>query len=447
MTCPEHEAPLQPNRAHDDAVTRETAVRAAAAEPITSPHDGAPPAVRRLLTGAVDELAEQLLELSHGLHADPEAAFTEHRAAAAVAALLDRHGIAAEVGGYGLDTALRATAGTGSGPTVAVLAEYDALPGIGHACGHNVICSAAVGAFLALARLLARDDAPIGTVLLLGTPAEEGGGGKETMARAGAFDGVDAAVMVHPFAHDIADHPFLGRRQLEVTYHGVAAHASAQPHMGRNALDAVVLGYQGVAMLRQHLPDGDRVHGIVTDGGQVPNVVPERAAARYYLRSQDPESLLDLTTRVQAIAVGAAAMTGCGYTLTWDPRPPYLPIRHNRTLAARWAVHQTERGRTVWPRGVVPESETGSTDLGNVSLRVPSIHPMLAIAEPGTALHTVGFAQAAGGPGGDRGVVDGAAGLALVVADLLYDAGLRDAVAAEFAAAGGPVDVPSFFDR
>nr|WP_232021694.1 MULTISPECIES: M20 family metallopeptidase [Pseudonocardia] len=438
---------MQPSRAHDDAVTRETAARAAAAEPISSPYAGAPDAARELLTGAVDALSAELLELSHGLHADPETAFTEHRSAAAVAALLQRHGISSEVGGYGLDTALRAEIGrSGTGPTIAVLAEYDALPGIGHACGHNVICSAAVGAFLALARLLAADDAPAGTVLLLGTPAEEGGGGKETMARAGAFDGVDAAVMVHPFAHDIADHPFLGRRQLEVTYHGVAAHASAQPHMGRNALDAVVLAYQGVAMLRQHLPDGDRVHGIITDGGQAPNVVPERAGARYYLRSQHPETLLDLATRVQAIAVGAAAMTGCGYTLTWDPNPPYLPIRHNRTLAARWAVHQTQRGRTVWPRGVVPESETGSTDLGNVSLRVPAIHPMLAIAEPGTALHTVGFAQAAGGPGGDRGVVDGAIGLALVVADLLHDAALRDAVAAEFADAGGPVDVPSFFD-
>ncbi|MEV1290862.1 M20 family metallopeptidase [Pseudonocardia sp. NPDC049635] len=447
MTCPEHGSPLQPSRAHDDAVARETAVRATAAEPITSPHDGAPAAARELLDTAVDELSGELLELSHGLHADPETAFTEHRSVAAVAALLGRHGVAAEVGGHGLETALRAEAGSGDRPTVAVLAEYDALPGIGHGCGHNVICAAAVGAFLALARLFARDDAPPGTVRLLGTPAEEGGGGKETMARAGAFDGVDAAVMVHPFAHDIADHPFLGRRQLEVTYHGVAAHASAQPHRGRNALDAVVLGYQGVAMLRQHLPDGDRVHGIVTDGGQVPNVVPERAAARYYLRSRDPETLLDLTTRVQAIAVGAATMTGCGYTLAWDPKPPYLPIRHNRTLAARWAVHQAQRGRTVWPRGVVPESETGSTDLGNVSLRVPAIHPMLAIAEPGTALHTLEFAEAAGGPGGDRGVVDGAGGLALVAADLLYDAGLREAVAAEFAEAGGPLDVPSFFDR
>ncbi|MFP5069944.1 M20 family metallopeptidase [Pseudonocardia nantongensis] len=446
MTCPDHHRPEPPSRAHDDAVARLTAARAAAADPVTSPHAGAPEPVRHALERAVDGLTAELLELSHDLHDDPETAFTEHGAVAAVRDLLARHGIGAEVGVHGLGTALRATVGTGDGPTVALLAEYDALPGIGHACGHNVICASAVGAFLALARWLGRDGSPGGTVLLLGTPAEEGGGGKETMARAGALDGVDAAVMLHPFAHDIADHPFLGRRQLEVTYHGVAAHASAQPHRGRNALDAVVLGYQGVAMLRQHLPDPDRVHGIITDGGQAPNVVPERAAARYYLRSQHPDSLRDMATRVQAIAVGAAAMTGCGYTLTWDPMPAYLPIRHNTTLAARWAVHQAVRGRTVYPRGVVPEAETGSTDLGNVSLRVPSIHPMLAIAEPGTALHTVEFAEAARGPGGDRGVTDGAAGLALTVADLLCDADLRAAVAAEFAADGGPVDVPSFFD-
>ena len=456
MTRPD-QLPEQPSRAHDDAVARETAARAAAAEPLTSPHAGAPAPVREQLTAAVEALSADLLGLSHRLHADPETAFTEHRSVAAVAELLARRGIPAEVGVHGLDTALRARIGSGvsgdggygdgdaAGPTIAVLAEYDALPGIGHACGHNVICASAVGAFLALARQL--HDSPVpGTVLLLGTPAEEGGGGKETMARDGALDGVDAAVMLHPFAHDIADHPFLGRRQLEVTYHGVAAHASAHPHRGRNALDAVVMGYQGVAMLRQHLPDGDRVHGVVVDGGQVPNVVPERAAARYYLRSQHPDTLQDLTERVRAIAVAAAAMTGCGYTLTWDPNPAYLPIRHNRTLAARWSQHQAARGRTVHPRGVVPESETGSTDLGNVSVRVPSIHPMIAIAEPGTALHTTAFAEAAAGPAADRAVLDGAAGLALVVADLLHDAGLRDAVAAEFAEAGGPVDVPSFFD-
>ncbi|MEQ3549202.1 M20 family metallopeptidase [Pseudonocardia nematodicida] len=442
QTDPDTASPVPPSDAHDDAVARRTADLAAAAEPITSPYDGAPEPVRTAVTGAVESLSGELLELSHSLHADPETAFTEHRAAAAVADLLERHGIACEIGVHGLDTALRASAGSGD-YTVAVLAEYDALPGIGHACGHNVICAAGVGAFLALARTLAAEDA---TVLLLGTPAEEGGGGKETMARDGAFDGVDAAVMLHPFAHDVADHPFLGRRQLDVVYHGIAAHASAQPHRGRNALDAVVLGYQGVAMMRQHLPDADRIHGIITDGGQAPNVVPERASARYYLRSQDPESLRDMTTRVEAIAVGAAAMTGCGYTLTWDPKPAYLPIRHNRALAARWAVHQAERGRTVYPRGVIPDSETGSTDLGNVSMRIPAIHPMIAIAEPGTALHTTGFAEAAGGPGGDRAVVDGAAGLASVVADLVHDAGLRDAVAAEFAEAGGPVDVPGYFD-
>ncbi|MET0190107.1 MAG: M20 family metallopeptidase [Pseudonocardia sediminis] len=442
----DHTRPERPSRAHLDAVARETAVRAAAAEPLTSPFDGAPESLRATVSDGLEAVSDEIVALSRALHADPETAYEEHRSVAAVADLLKRHGIEAQVGVHGLDTALRARIGSGDGPTVAVLAEYDALPGLGHACGHNVICSAAVGAFLALAHALSAPDAPGGTVVLLGTPAEEGGGGKELMARDGAFDGVDAAVMLHPFAHDIADHPFLGRRQVDVVYHGVAAHAAAQPFMGRNALDAVVLGYQGVAMLRQHLPDPDRIHGVITEGGDRPNVVPDRAAARYYLRSADADALRDMTTRVQAIAVGAAAMTGCGYELTWDPAPAYLPIRHNGTLAARWAVHQAGRGRTVYPRGVVPESETGSTDLGNVSFRIPAIHPMIAVAEPGTSLHTIEFGEASGGPGGDRAVVDGAAGLALTVADLLADGALREAVAAEFAEAGGPVDVPSFFE-
>ena len=441
----DHTRPARPRPAPHAAPPRAAAGPPAPARPLTSDFDGAPGRLRAALATGLDAAAGDVVALSHALHADPETAFDEHRSVAAVAGLLDRYGIRAEVGVHGLDTALRARAGNGHGPTVAVLAEYDALPGLGHACGHNVICAAAVGAFLALATVLDSADAPDGTVVLLGTPAEEGGGGKETMARDGAFDGVDAAVMLHPFAHDVADHPFLGRRQVEVTHHGVAAHAAAQPFMGRNALDAANLTYQGIAMLRQHLPDPDRIHGVITEGGDRPNVVPDRAAARYYLRSSDAEALRDMTTRVEAIVAGAAAMTGCGYELTWDPAPAYLPIRHNTTLAARWAVHQAGRGRTVYPRGVVPESETGSTDLGNVSMRVPAIHPMIAIAEPGTSLHTVEFGEAAGGPGGDAAVRDGAAGLALTVADLLSDASLREAVAAEFAAAGGPVDVPSFF--
>ncbi|GAA4735815.1 M20 family metallopeptidase [Modestobacter marinus] len=431
--------PRPADTAHLDQLRAATDRAAATAQPLASAHDGAPEELLARAEQAIEAASADLLGLSHDLHAHPEEGYEEHRSARAVADLLARCGIEAEVGVSGLETALRASTGSG-GPTVAVLAEYDALPGIGHGCGHNVICAAAVGAFLGLAAVLA-DGAVPGTALLLGTPAEEGGGGKELMARAGAFDGVDAVVMLHPFSYDAAVQPFLGRRQLRVTCTGIAAHASAQPFMGRNALDAVVAGYTGVAMLRQHIPDTDRVHGVITDGGQRPNVVPETAEALYYVRSATPETLADLSRRVEAVMAAAAAMTGCGYELHWDELPAYLPIRANLELAARWTRHQARRGRTALPPGVTPASLAGSTDLGNVSVRVPSIHPMIAIADPDTSMHTTGFATAAASPAGDRAVLDGAVGLALTALDALVDPAVLAAARAEFEAAGGVLEL------
>ncbi len=435
-------APIPPDDSFLRALVARTEQAVADAEPLASPHEGAPRDLRDGVAAAVEQLAEDLLALSHDLHAHPETSFEEHRSVGAVAALLERRGHRSEVGVGGLATSLVAGVGAG-GPHVAVLAEYDALPGIGHGCGHNIICSTATGAFLAAAPAVERTG---GRLSLIGTPAEEGGGGKETLARAGVFDDVDAVIMLHPFSHDVAVHPFLGRRQVEMVFHGVAAHASAQPFMGRNALDAAVAAYQGVAALRQHLPDGDRAHGVFTDGGSRPNVVPDRAALLFYLRSMTPDTLRDLADRVTAVAEGAAAMTGCGVELLWDSQPPYLPIRANRALAERWAVNQRPCGRQPLPPGVVPEFLTGSTDLGNLSFRMPAIHPMIAVSGPTVALHTVEFAAAAGSPAGDRAVRDGAAGLALTAVDYLADAALREAVHAEFATAGGPLDVPSFFD-
>lgn len=430
--------PAQPDESYLRALVAATEAAVAGAEPLTSAFTGAPAELCAPVRAAVDELGDELVALSRDLHAHPETGFAEHRSVRAVADLLARHGHTAEIG-TALPTDLRCTTGSDGGPHIGILAEYDALPGIGHGCGHNVICATAVGAFLGLA-----GRAP-GRVTLFGTPAEEGGGGKETMARAGLFADVDAVVMLHPFSHDVAMHPFLGRRQVEMVFHGVAAHASAQPFMGRNALDAAVAAYTAVAALRQHLPPSDRLHGTFTDGGARPNVVPDRAALLFYVRSMEPETLRDLAHRVAEIAYGAARMHGCTVDVTWDDKPPYLPIRQNAALAGRWAARQVERGRTPLAPGVVPEFLTGSTDLGNLSYRMPAIHPMLAIAGPTAALHTVGFAAAAGSETGDRGVRDGADGLALTALDYLVDDALRAAVHEEFAARGGPVDVPAFF--
>lgn len=391
------------------------------------------------VSGRVEELREELVGLSHTVHELAETGFEEHRSAAAVAELCAAHGAEVTVGVHGMPTALRAEVG-GPGPRVAVLAEYDALPGIGHGCGHNVICATAVGAFLGLAAVA---DELGGSVVLLGTPAEENGGGKEVLARAGAFDDVDAVVMLHPFAGpDVAHFVALGCRGVEVTYHGVAAHASANPADGRNALDAVVAAYQGVAALRQHIPGTDRIHGVITDGGQAVNVVPERASAVFLVRSAEPESLQELTTRVHDVLEGAALLTGTRLEATWDPVPPYLPVRSNRPLAERYEAHMTARGRTVAGTDGLPSGGGGSTDLGNVSLRVPSIHPMLGIAGD-LPMHSTAFAEAAVSAPADTAVVDGAVGLALTALDFLHDPTLRARVAADFAESGGALDVAS----
>lgn len=430
----------QPDNPYPDHLERLAArisANMAEAEPLTSPHAGAPASLRDALTAAVHARADALVALSHELHANPEVGFAEHGAVAAVARLLAAHGHEAEVGAFGLPTALRARTGH-SRPRVAVIAEYDALPGLGHACGHNVICATAVGAFLALADTV--DDLG-GSVELIGTPAEEGGGGKELIARAGGFDEIDAAVMVHPSGFDVAEHRWLGVRQVEVVYRGRAAHASLTPFLGVNALDAVVTAYTGIAQLRQHILPGDRVHGIITDGGQRPNIVPDRAAATFYLRSAQPDTLAELTHRAEAIFRSAATATGTAVELDWDPSPVYLPVRSNHALAARYAANMAAGGRRVLPAGVVPLDLAGSTDMGNVSVRIPAIHPFLAISPPQVTIHTPDFARWAASERADQATVDGAIGLALTTADYLTDAVLRQAVGEEFSAAGGVVDI------
>lgn len=407
------------------------------APPVTSPHAGAPADLAARVEQAVEELAGELVALSHDVHDHPELGYEEHHAVEAVARLVGVMGHDVEVGAYGLPTALRARAGEGR-PRVALLAEYDALPEIGHACGHNVICATAVGAFLAAATVVADLD---GSVELIGTPAEEGGGGKELIARAGGFDEVDAVLMLHPWGFDVAEHLFIGVRTVDVTYRGLTAHAAAAPFLGRNALDAVVQAYTGMAQLRQHMLPTDRVHGIITNGGQRPNIVPERAAATFYLRSAEPATLRVLVDRATEVFEGAALQTGTHLDLRWDPTPVYLPTRSNGPLAARWAQNLGRRGRTAIPGGVIPESMTGSTDLGNVSVRVPSIHPLLAIAPPHVAIHNPEFARHAVGEAADRGCVDGAVALALTAVDHLTDATLRADVVSAFDAAGGALDV------
>ncbi|MFD5600843.1 M20 family metallopeptidase [Leucobacter sp. NPDC058333] len=386
----------------------------------------------------VDMQRESLLGLSHAVHDDPETGFLEHRAAARVAGYLREHGFAAIIGAYGLETAVVSRVGSG-GPVVAFLAEYDALPEIGHACGHNVICASSVGAYVAAARHIEQLG---GTAILLGTPAEENGTGKEIMARAGAFDGVDAALMVHPHAgRDVLAEASLGLREVTVTYRGRAAHASANPSLGLNALDAAVTAYQSVSQLRQSLLPTDRLHGIITDGGTSPNVIPDRSGLHFYLRAATPERLRELTLRLQAIFDAAALATGTAAEVHWDPLPPCLPVRSNAVIAARFGRHFTRLGRTVHPAD--PNGTgMGSTDLGNVSLRIPAIHPMVSVADSGVGMHTEEFVQHARGVRADEAVIASAKSLAAVAIELVTDGELLREVTADFVAAGGAIDVP-----
>ncbi len=366
----------------------------------------------------VDELAGDLVDASHRLHAHPELCFEERHAHDLLTGILERHGLAVERHAWGLETAFDARAGT-EGPVVGICCEYDALPGVGHACGHNIIGAAGVGAGLAAAAVA---EAAGGRVAILGTPAEEGGGGKVLMARAGAFAGVDVALMVHPADHDLTAMHAIGVRRLAVTYQGVAAHAAAFPEAGRNALDAAVLGYVNVMALRQHIRDDERLHGILTETGEQPNIVPERAGALWYVRSPRLDLLDALTERVVACLEAGATAAGCG--IDCEPLDPtYAEMVDNEPLVVAYRANARALGRVVQDPG--PDRQVvGSTDMGNISQLVPSIHPMIKVAPAGVAIHSHEFARWAAAPEGDAAVLDGAKAMAMTAIDVWTDAAL-----------------------
>lgn len=386
---------------------------------------------------AVDAIAPELLDVSRDIHAHPELAFEEERAAALLVRTARGHGLEVETGSYGLSTAFEASFGAGgssdSRPNVAVLAEYDALPGIGHACGHNLIAVSALGAALALASV--RDELP-GRVTLLGTPAEEKGGGKELMARNGAFDDVDAAMMMHPSGINLATMASICVAEVDVVYHGQSAHASAMPHKGRNALDGLLLAYQAISNLRQHIRHSERIHGIVTDGGRAPNIVPDRAAGEFYVRAKNADDLEALKPRVRACFEAGAKGSGCEVDLNWGA-VDYLDLNTNWPLAAAFQANAETLGREFESAEERSLSGAGSTDMGNVSHRVPSIHPMLAAAPRDVVIHNPEFAKYAGSAMGDQAALDGAKALAMTAFDYLADPRLQADSKRAFAIAKG----------
>lgn len=380
----------------------------------------------------IDDLSDTLLEVSHSIHANPELAFEEHHAAGLLADTLDARGIPAERGVFTLETAFEARLPTkADGPTVAILAEYDALPGIGHACGHNLIATAALGATLGLQAVA--EELP-GHVRLIGTPAEEKGGGKELMARAGAFDGVNAAMMIHPAGVNLTTMPCICVAEVEVIYHGRSAHASAMPHKGVNALDGLLLAYQAISNLRQHIRDEERIHGIVTEGGQAPNIVPDRAVGNFYVRATKEKTLEALKPRVQACFEAGAKGSGCEVEIKWAG-VDYLDLNTNWPLANAFQAHGEAIGREFLTPGAL--GGAGSTDMGNVSYRVPSIHPMLACSPPNVVIHNPEFAKWAGSDMGDAAALDGARTMALTTAEYLLNPALQADVQQAFEVSKG----------
>ncbi|HEX3547540.1 MAG TPA: M20 family metallopeptidase [Mycobacterium sp.] len=372
---------------------------------------------------AVRRRSGDLVELSHAIHAEPELAFAEHRSCAKTQALVAEYGFEITAAPGGLDTAFRAD--YGNGPLViGICAEYDALPGIGHACGHNIIAASAVGTALALAGVA--DDLGL-TVALIGTPAEEAGGGKALLLKAGTFDDIAATVMLHPGPIDIAAARSLALSEVTVAYTGRESHAAVAPYLGVNAADAVTVAQVAIGLLRQHLAPGQMVHGIVTNGGQATNVIPARAEMRYTMRAVNSESLHQLEDKMVGCFAAGAAATGCERTVT-ETAPAYAELTPDPWLASAFRIEMLRLGRRPVDENLEATMPLGSTDMGNVTQVMPGIHPIVGIEANGASIHQPAFAAAAAGPSADKAVVEGAIMLGRTVVSLAETPAQRDRV-------------------
>jgi len=377
------------------------------------------------VTEEVDSQQERLRKLALEIHANPELGLKEAKAAEWLTAYLEENGFSVERGTAGLPTAFRAGHGKGK-PVIAILAEYDALPEVGHGCGHNLICTSAVAAGVALKPTFTRLG---GTILVIGTPGEEGYGGKIKMANKGAFSDLDIAMIVHPSTYDAAAFLALAVDTLEVEFLGKAAHAATQPESGINALEAMLQSFAAINSLRQHIKSTSRIHGIITDGGAAPNVVPAHSAGSFMVRAEDDTYLDELKEKVLDCFRGAATATGAQLKYRWaDER--YSTIKNNHCLGQLFTENMKTMGRTVIPTD--PETAYGATDMGNVSQIVPSLHGFFAIAEKGTSLHTPEFAAVAASEAGINGMLDAAKALAMIAVDLLADPALLAKAREEF---------------
>jgi len=361
----------------------------------------------------IEGLKDGLIELSHRIHKNPELGFEEYKACAWLTDMLSEHGFQVERGVAGLETAFRATfTGTREYPRIALLAEYDALPEIGHACGHNIIGAASIGAAIALSKL----NLP-GTVVVLGTPAEEGGGGKVIMVERGVFKDIDAAMMIHPADQNLVWQGSLAIKELIMKFTGKLAHAAAQPEKGINALDAVIQTFNNINALRQHLTEDVRIHGIIAHGGLMPNIVPDYAEAHFYVRALNDNYLLEVLEKVKNCAKGAALAQGA--KVEFKIKRGYRSHKLHSPLVEAFRVNLLALG--VKPDIAVESGGMGSSDIGDVSQVVPAIHPYISITEGEIASHSHEFAEAACSEKGDSGLIVGAKALAMTAIDVFID--------------------------
>ena len=380
--------------------------------------------MKQKVQDSVELRRQQLVQLSLYIHDNPELGFEEEKASARLTGYLEDNGFYVERGIAGLATAFRATYGKGR-PRIALLAEYDALPKIGHGCGHNIIATSAVGAAVGSKSII---DQLGGSIVVLGTPGEEVFGGKIDMVKAGAFKEIDVAMIVHPDVHNMVTIQALSCSSLEVEFFGQPAHAAAQPYKGINALEAMILAFTSVNSLRQHIRSEARIHGIITDGGEAPNIVPAHSAAVFLIRAQDDEYLAELKDKVLNCFTGVSIASGARLEYRWREKA-YAPMKSNSNLAGLFKQNLESLGRHV--EAFSPDFGFGSTDMGNVSQVVPSIHPTIAIASPEVLIHTQEFTSAAASKAGHEGFMDAAKAMAMTVTDILQP-GMLDRIKQEF---------------
>jgi amidohydrolase len=391
-------------------------------------HKPAPPYVemKARLAAAAEAHRDEIVDLSHRIHANPEVAFEEVQAATWVADAVARHGYAVEHPAGRLPTAVRGVlrgGRGGAGPRIGILAEYDALPGLGHGCGHNTMAASGVGAAIALASIA--DELP-GEIVFLGTPAEERGSGKAFMIEDGLFEGIDAALLFHPCDRSHVESQPLASEDVEVVFHGLQAHAASDPWKGKNALDAMILLFSSVGLWRQQLHPDARVHGVIQEGGTAANIIPERTKAWFMVRSPDQKEYARIKARFRELVEGAALATDTKAEVTFTGGA--MTMKQNRTLEARWVANAAAYG--IADQG--QDLNSGSTDMGNVSWVCPTIHPDLSIADEGTPGHSILFRDAAATPRADETTLLAATLVAQTAYELFADPKLVEAAWAEF---------------